>query len=347
MHNLFEMRLTNEQKSFIIMNYAKFGGFSEFARKYRKEFKTKDTPMRNTVMRLLKKFKDTTSADDLPRSGRPKSVSTEEKIEEVRVLLENNPGMSLRRTAIQTGVSVGRAHFIAKTMLNLYPYKIKILQELKDKDFAKRVNFAKWFLSKDLIADYFIASDEAYFHLDGTVNNHNFRIWSQSNPCFVAEKQLYPAKVSVWCAISKNKIIGPYFFEETVKEGNYLDMVVNYFWPEYCKQNNTTQYYFQQDGAPAHKAKSVQAWLKSKFQDRFIDKDLWPPRSPDLNPCDYFLWGYLKDKVYAKQFDSIEALKEEIVIETKKISRIMLFHVFENLTKRMKLVLENEGKHIE
>jgi hypothetical protein len=66
-----------------------------------------------------------------------------------------------------------------------------------------------------------------------------------------------------------------------------------------------------------------------------------------LNPCDYYLWGYLKDKVYAKQFDSIEALKEEIVIETKKISRIMLFHVFEKLTKRMKLVLENEEKHIE
>ena len=39
-------------------------------------------------------------------------------------------------------------------MLNLYPYKSKILHELKDKDFAKRVNFAKWFLSKDLIADY-------------------------------------------------------------------------------------------------------------------------------------------------------------------------------------------------
>jgi hypothetical protein len=133
----------------------------------------------------------------LPRFGRPKSVRTEEKIEEVRVLLENYPDMSLRRTTIQTGVSLCRAHFIAKTMLNLYPYKIKILHELKDKDFTKRVNFAKWSLSKDLIADYFIASDEAYFHLDGTVNNHNFWIWSQSNPCFVAENQHYSAKVSV------------------------------------------------------------------------------------------------------------------------------------------------------
>ena len=25
----------------------------------------------------------------------------------------------------------------------------------------------------------------------------------------------------------------------------------------------------------------------------------WPPRSPDLTPCDFFLWGYMKSQVYA------------------------------------------------
>ena len=24
----------------------------------------------------------------------------------------------------------------------------------------------------------------------------------------------------------------------------------------------------------------------------------WPPRSPDATPCDFFLWGYVKDQVY-------------------------------------------------
>ncbi len=58
--------------------------------------------------------------------------------------------------------------------------------------------------------------------------------------------------------------------------------------------------YFQQDGAPVHRHENFQQWLKSKFAYSFLNKDMWPPRSPDLNPCDYFLWGFLKDKIYVK-----------------------------------------------
>ena len=38
----------------------------------------------------------------------------------------------------------------------------------------------------------------------------------------------------------------------------------------------------------------------------------WPARSPDLHPCDFFLWGYLKSKVYSNRPQSIEQLKDAI-----------------------------------
>ena len=38
----------------------------------------------------------------------------------------------------------------------------------------------------------------------------------------------------------------------------------------------------------------------------------WPARSPDLTPCDFFLWGYLKNKVYSQPIRSLEHLKEVI-----------------------------------
>ena len=38
----------------------------------------------------------------------------------------------------------------------------------------------------------------------------------------------------------------------------------------------------------------------------------WPPRSCDLTPLDFFLWGYVKDKVYADNPQSIQELKEKI-----------------------------------
>ena len=49
------------------------------------------------------------------------------------------------------------------------------------------------------------------------------------------------------------------------------------------------KYYFQQDGATPHRSELAQKWLKSKFGRQFLCKRKWPPRSPDLNPCDFFM----------------------------------------------------------
>jgi hypothetical protein len=35
----------------------------------------------------------------------------------------------------------------------------------------------------------------------------------------------------------------------------------------------------------------------------------WPPRSPDITPLDFFLWGYVKDKVCAAKVTAVEDLK--------------------------------------
>ncbi|QQP57858.1 Transposable element tcb1 transposase [Caligus rogercresseyi] len=48
-----------------------------------------------------------------------------------------------------------------------------------------------------------------------------------------------------------------------------------------------TPYTFQQDSAPAHKAKLVQSWLKKNVPN-FWDFNTWPPNSSDLNLCDYY-----------------------------------------------------------
>ena len=45
-----------------------------------------------------------------------------------------------------------------------------------------------------------------------------------------------------------------------------------------------------------------------------------PSRSPDLNPLDFFLWGYLKDRVYGNKPEDLQALKTNIVQECGAIS---------------------------
>ena len=47
-------------------------------------------------------------------------------------------------------------------------------------------------------------------------------------------------------------------------------------------------YVFQQDGAPAHTANIVQVWCRENLTD-FLDKTLWLPSSPDLNPLNFYV----------------------------------------------------------
>ena len=38
----------------------------------------------------------------------------------------------------------------------------------------------------------------------------------------------------------------------------------------------------------------------------------WPPRSLDITPLDFFLWGYVKDIVYKTKVRDIDDLKQRI-----------------------------------
>jgi hypothetical protein len=47
--------------------------------------------------------------------------------------------------------------------------------------------------------------------------------------------------------------------------------------------------WLQQDGATSHTANSTMEMLKQFFDGSIIFENLWPPRSPDLTPPDFFL----------------------------------------------------------
>jgi hypothetical protein len=66
----------------------------------------------------------------------------------------------------------------------------------------------------------------------------------------------------------------------------------------------------------------------------------WPPYSPDLNPPDYFLWGYLKEKVYANNPQTLAELKENIRREIRNIPRDMIARVIANFNVRVANVIQ-------
>ncbi len=94
-------------------------------------------------------------------------------------------------------------------------------------------------------------------------------------------------------------------------------------------------------------SKDTMAFLSSFFVDRLIAPGGWPARSPDLSPCDFFLWGCMKDRVFATNPTSVEDLKATIMTVIQSVDVRTLWKVFQNVMKRAKACLSVEGGHFE
>ena len=99
---------------------------------------------------------------------------------------------------------------------------------------------------------------------------------------------------------------------------------------------------FQQDSAPAHRAKDTQAWCRANFPG-LISSEEWPPCSPDLNPLDFSIWSILEDKVNSKKYHSIEELKRTLTREWKKIPEDHLRASVDAFTRRLRSCVSAKG----
>jgi hypothetical protein len=102
-----------------------------------------------------------------------------------------------------------------------------------------------------------------------------------------------------------------------------------------------------QDGATAHTVTYSINILNEVFEKRQISRRLWPARPPDLNSCDFYLWGNVKDKVYSNNPHTLVELKQSIreTISSIEVSELKL--VSNNLFKRLEACLRAEGRHFE
>jgi hypothetical protein len=119
------------------------------------------------------------------------------------------------------------------------------------------------------------------------------------NPRVILDEVHHAPRITVWVAISSQGLLGSNFYEETVNSERYLSTLRNTFVPRLFATGFPLQtQWFMQNGARPHTANVVLGFLHDtfdshiisyRFTDRFACGQNWPPNSPNLNPCDYFL----------------------------------------------------------
>jgi len=152
-------------------------------------------------------------------------------------------------------------------------------------------------------------------------------------------------------------MIGPIFINQSVDRDVYEGILTDYFIPEAKKRGwMDGKHYFQQDGTPPHTTNENLEIINRHFgppvsahkcPGTFGEGHIWPAYSPDLSPLDFFLWGYIKDKIYKDNPKSIEELEKAITNCFKSVPAEMLHRVIASFPNRLRMVVIAQGGHIE
>lgn len=308
------------------------------------------------VYRTIKRYSELSSVNDRPRAGRPRTTRTPAAIKAVRERIRRNPIRKQKIMAREMKISPRSMSRIIKEDLKLRAYRRRTGQLLTAALRLKRTTRAKKLLQRHADGGHrrILFTDEKIFTVEEKFNRQNDRVYAHSSQEATeiipkVERGHHPASVMVWWGVSYEGVTKLHFCEQGVKtrainyQSDILEKVVK-------PLNNTVffgkQWIFQQDSAPAHKAKSTQRWLDVNLTD-FIASEDWPPASPDLNPLDYCLWNILEEKACSKAHRNIESLKVDLVKAAASIPLDVVRAAIDEWPGRLEKCVKAKGGHFE
>ncbi|XP_045448977.1 uncharacterized protein LOC123657478 [Melitaea cinxia] len=199
--------------------------------------------------------------------------------------------------------------------------------------------------------------DESKFTREGILNLHNLHHWARKgeNPKLKKLTRFQRKfSVNVWAGVIRNNVIGPHFLPDNLNGDNYLEFLQNDSPELTCNLpiiEEDRPIIFQNDGCPAHWRLTVREYLNEVFPNSWIGRDgpiPWPPRSPDLTPIDFYVWGRAKELVYTEEIQSRDHLRERIIDAFDLLKQEMLMATTTTeIRKRYRVCIRNGGQQFE
>ena len=134
------------------------------------------------------------------------------------------------------------------------------------------------------------------------------------------------------------------FESDTLDHDRYINEVL----PVTLKYGNDMfgdDWTFQQDDVMPHIHEKSQEWCVKNFSS-FIDKDYWPPNSPDLNPLDYCVWNEIAQLIQWNAVTSKKTLIVALKRTAKKISNGVIFESCLSWTNRLYRMSQYKGNYL-
>lgn len=316
-----------------------------------------DSTMSKTqVYDWYKSFKEgREEVNDLPRSGRPSTSSTEENVDKIKEMVLENRHYSLREIAQEMNMSHETARHILVDVLGMRKVAARLVP--KDLNFLQKVNRSK--VAEDMLErvnsdptfiERIITGDETWvFEYDMQTSQQSSE-WRAKNEPKPKKPRQSKSKIKVMLTVffDIRGVVHSEFLPEgqTVNKEYYLGVMrrlrenVRRKRPDLWRNNS---WILHHDNAPAHKAIIVNEFL-NKNSTNIIEQ---PPYSPDMAPCDFFLFPKLKLPLRGTRFASIEDIKTNSQRELKAIPEYSFKKCFDDWIVRWKKCIASEGAYFE
>ncbi len=246
----------------------------------------------------------------------------------------------------QKNISVGKdtvGRILKRKGLGSYIAVRKPLLTIKDR--IKRLNWCRqrqyWTVDKWSTV---LFSDESNFE----VFNRKGKVWvkrlkhEKYLPRFITPRlQGGGGSAGIWGCFSHAGTGVSRIYTGRINQYLYIDTLEECLLPSaQLLIGGNSPFMFQQDGAPAHTAHSVQDW----FSQSNVELLPWCARSPDLNPIEN-IWAWMDRRMMSQQITSIEHLKEVLHETWLSIPHDLCINLIESMPRRIKECIKNKGGH--
>jgi histone-lysine N-methyltransferase SETMAR len=289
------------------------------------------------------------SVKDDPRSGRPQTTTTQANIKRIEELVEEDRRISIRAIEVQTSLNLFTIHAILHDHLELRKRKSRwVPHELNPENKKKRLDFAKAMLKKfrsgRLRLDKIITGDECWFYHRKIKKAQINSSWRRSDeePDTLVRRDRFEDKTMFSIFFRSTGHIQISYCDKgvTIDNQRYINDCLNPMIQEVESQRpecGVRDMYLLHDNARPHVHSNVRNFLESKGL-KEIDH---PPYSPDLAPCDFWLFDYIKERLDDEE--SAETLARSITNVLSSIPVSEYRKTFKKYIDRLELCVLAEG----
>ncbi|XP_011263146.2 uncharacterized protein LOC105255530 [Camponotus floridanus] len=305
------------------------------------------------VYKWYKHFKEgRESVEDEERSGRPSTSTDEQHVKKIEELVLANRRMTVRDLADAVGISKGSANTILKDILGLKRVKSRLVpKNLNFFEKERRIN-----ICKEMLSDYqsvmkrIITGDETWIYAydpKTTDQSSEYRAKGEAKPKRSRQSRS-KIKIMLTAFIDYRGVVHSEFLPpgQTVNKEYYLSVMrrlreaIRKKRPELWANNS---WFLHHDNAPSHTA----LVLRDFFAKNSIHIVPQPPYSPDLAPCDFWLFPKLKRPLRGNRFETIEEIQRESLRALKAIPEGDFNSCFEDWKIRWHKCIVSGGDYFE